>query len=394
MKPAKDVKRQLSPYLKQMCIDYKVGRNVGMSKRKFIKSIDPNGYIDFDGFADYLITKTNKRPQTIRQYLSIIHRWHLNVNENTIHNFEDNADALFDQKEEWLSRTENEDGKTKYTHRAEVKDIDKRRKRFKNSLAIVMKHYLASQKQTALKSYMHSEEFLAIQKNMNPGRRRTPCKEHMSEDVFKSYISRFPVGNKFRTLYLFLFYTGARIGETLQMRKNKNWFDELDKNGNLPHREAMLRISIPAGYAKTDDESATQKLYIAELDVRKEFVDWVNTIMPNHFVFNFLDKGNTQDDKTFLEITDEMLIIRKNMRETMLAANFETKFIDAFTIHSWRVSNIHYTQSITGMTNETQRRARHSSSAMTDYYLQTKEKHFEENLFAATQKKQKLSKNT
>jgi hypothetical protein len=128
-------------------------------------------------------------------------------------------------------------------------------------------------------------------------------------------------------------------------------------------------------------------LYIPESNIRKEIVDWINSKPDNSFIFDFIGKGGFKGDKTYLEIVEEMLIIRKEMRVAMINTNFDTDFIEKFTIHSWRISNIHYTQSILGQTQYTQARARHANINMTNYYLKATQKHFEKILEESMKKK-------
>lgn len=370
---------KLDKYLEKLCEHYTKGRYEGVSIKNMGKRITANKHIDFIGFYKYLSTNTSKKKQTIRQYLSILHNWNIDFTKENIENFDDVTDFLFETKEQGLSTTNYQ--------KKDSKNIDKKRRRFKSNLLAVLRHYVKFKHDKVIKDILEDEKKFKGKYTLNP--RKTPHKEFMEEEIFKRYIATFNKDDIFRKLFIFLFYTGARISETLQMRKNKLWFKEIvEKNGKyfIPHKDRMLTITIPVGYAKTDEDGSQQKLYIPELDIREEIIAWLNNIPDNYFIFDFINKGGLREDKSYLDIVNEMYIIRNKMRTTMLNSGFEVDFIEKFTIHSWRVSNIHYTQSITGLAQETQKRARHSSIGMTSYYLQTSVKHFEENLFTKTQK--------
>ncbi|MBU0925850.1 site-specific integrase [bacterium] len=349
----------------------------GWTPNKLGKTIIANKHIDFKKFAEYMENRVSRN--TLKIQLHYLHKFNFPINEENIINFEENIEEINDQRHDYNTpKITTKNGKqqfknwvSKYDNLSAVMKKDNHN-RLKYNVFLSLKNYLKAQKMDNLSKLLPSTK--SINKphhNIKMG--------YLSEEEMWLLINTVD-DEQFKIFIMFLFYTGCRIGEALNFKKNNSWIDIYKKDKDFfyssidKEKKKLFKINLPREFIKRD---TYPYVYIDNIDAIKMVYSYLNKIKHDDYVFKFIEiKGI----KTYFNLKNERDIVDKKIKEYMIKAGLEIKK-DEITPHGLRRSNIHYTYKKTGKhVTLTQQRARHSTFDMTAKYLKPKQEELEDAL--------------
>lgn len=335
--------------------------------------VNANNIPDYESFVEYWLKK--KREGTVRQYLSILHKWNKPINQENLSNWSKVFSLINDERHNYKPRVIRTKNKTYTYNRHHSYDnlsndeLVDNTNHFEYKLHRVIRLYLISINKSEWIDVMpRIEDVPKIKHNVKKG--------HFSEEEFLKFIE-FIDDKQIKLMYLLMFYTGARIREVIQIKKNTEWFPSL-KDGKIILLDGELfKTVIPKLFAKSkrDEES----LYFIKKDIEKLLINFVNECKDNDYIFSI--RKDTSRTRIYLDEQKIKNVFRKYLECTLITSGF-SHFKGLLTPHSFRRGFVHYTYNLSG--NDivfTSKVTRHKSGVvMTDKYLQQDQKKIEDKI--------------
>lgn len=325
--------------------------------------IEPNPIPNYQKFTEHWLNL--KREGTVRNYLSILHRWNIPINYINIKNWSESIKLINDLRHNYKDHiVKSKNGKLytyKKVHKYKLLDDDEKkdnRKHFEYRMYRVMVMYLIAINDKKLLNLMPNVKSIPkITHNIRTG--------NFKEDEFKKFISYID-DEQVKLMFLLMFYTGARIREVIQVKKNNSWFPNL-KDGKIELKSGeIFKTIIPKIYVKS--KKADESLYFINVEIENMLINYVNKCEDNQYIFNLIP--GMKRSRNYLDEQSMKNYFNKKLEYYLSISGFSHE-IGNFTAHSFRRGFVHYMYKKSG--NDivfTSNVTRHKSGVvMTDKYL-------------------------
>ena len=197
--------------------------------------------------------------------------------------------------------------------------------------------------------------------------RRIVRQGHLTREQYQKFIEcvEEPLH---QLLFDFWLYTGARLSESLNFRKNQSWMpyyakdtDHDDKGLQLEEPEdGVLVITVPSEYSKHHEED---ELYINDLPFIMRLIQHINQLPHNAYVFPILTQK-----KGYETILRERVILEHAIADGLRKAGLY-QLVGRVTPHAFRRTRIKWDEEdFGGQISLVQLRARHKDVRQTMEY--------------------------